>query len=216
MTDLTNLTAGRKADRIKIAAEFRRVAEQFGAAVEQSDRTPTIGYSSAGISLSFSLNGVGAQVSVSDLHERCGSDGGLISWYNTDYPARHFTGSFNSAVGEQGSARPHHKATSIGSWDVLAARLQAGFRHAVNWLAFRSGSNAPKNYNWVRCHSGGWLLYDTAPGTPGWPIGSTDRYGAIYRGHLHRPPRGDVTAGSMGAAKARLLAMAQETEDTET
>jgi hypothetical protein len=130
------MKASRKADRLAITASFRAVADKFSATVKQREETPNPGCCGAGIFMSFALNGVGAQVSIDDLHERHGSDGGLISWFNTNYPSRHFTSGFNVAVGEHGSARPHHKATSIGSWDMLAARLQAGLRHAANGTVF--------------------------------------------------------------------------------
>jgi hypothetical protein len=130
------MKASRKADRIAIAAAFREVADKFGATVEQREESPNPGYCGAGIFMSFTLNGVGAQVSIDDLHERHGMAGALISWYNTDYPVRDFAPGFNTAVGDNSHfSRPHHKATSIGSWDVLAARLQAGLRHAANGTA---------------------------------------------------------------------------------
>lgn len=70
-----------------------------------------------------------------------------------------------------------------------------------------------KNYNWSRFTSGGWWLHDTAPGTLRTPIGIASRFGVGYRGALPVAPYSEVTAGSMGAAKARLLAKARETED---
>ena len=127
------MNASRKADREAIAASFKAVADKFGAEVLRRDEGPNLGYHGASIYLHFNLHGVGAQVSIDDLH---GGEGGLISWFNTDYPARNFTSGFNAAVGDQGMARPHHKATSSGYWDLLAARLQAGLRHAANKTAF--------------------------------------------------------------------------------
>jgi len=147
--DLSSLKASRKADRQRIAAEFIRIAERFGATVTQRDEPPHPGYSGAQINLSFKLEGVGAQVSISDLHERHGSPGGLVSWYNEQEPGewqarrtagldgvKHFAPGFNTAVGEMNGSRHHHKATSCGSWDLLAARLQAGLRKAASRTAF--------------------------------------------------------------------------------
>lgn len=138
--------ASRKADREKIAAGFVAVAEKLGAAITRRDETPTPGYCGEGIYLSFSLNGVGAQIDISDLH---GGDYGLISWFN-DYSAQprpdngeywklvthRFERGFEVAVGSSSDARPHHKATSHGPWDILAARLQAGLRKARDGKAF--------------------------------------------------------------------------------
>ena len=142
--------ASTKAGRAAIVKQFLDVATKFGATVERRDESAHPGYSGAGTYLNFTLNGVGASVGVSDLHERHGQEGGLISWFNHQPPGEwskrfarlghgvhYFTPGFNAAVGEHGkSARPHHKATSCGSWDMLAARLQAGLRHAANGTAF--------------------------------------------------------------------------------
>jgi hypothetical protein len=76
------------------------------------------------------------------LHERHGFNGALISWHNTEYPVRCFSKGFNHAVGDSGLARPHHKATSSAQWDLLAARLQAGLRHAFNGTAFFEGNES--------------------------------------------------------------------------
>jgi hypothetical protein len=96
-----------------------------------------IGYSSAGIDLSFRLNGVGVMLSIDDLH---GPGGGLASWFNDcrEFGAkvRNFSPSFNAAVGDLHHSRPHHKATSYDTWETLAARVQAGLRHAANNTAF--------------------------------------------------------------------------------
>ena len=144
-----SMNARRKADRESIARMFVEVAEKFGAVVERRDEPRNPGFSGAGICLSFEMNGVGARVSIDDLH---GGDGGLISWYNERgyirpadgepgfgswrYPVRNFSSRFNVAVGDTVARRPHHKATSIGDWEVLAAYLQAGLRHAANGTAF--------------------------------------------------------------------------------
>lgn len=140
------LNARRKADREQIAAGFVAVAEKMGATIERRDEPAFRGWHGAEIRLGFTLNGVGASVCISDLH---GGEDGLISWFNDyscqprpangDYMALktyRFERSFETAVGSQGSARPHHKATSGGTWDLLAARLQAGLRKARDGLAF--------------------------------------------------------------------------------
>lgn len=134
-----------KGDREKIAAGFIAVAEKFGATITRRDESPTAGYCGPAIYLAFALNGVGAQVDISDLH---GGDYGLISWFN-DYSAQKAQGTsyltwkthdferaFETAVGSESHARPHHKATSSGTWDLLAARLQAGLRKARDGKAF--------------------------------------------------------------------------------
>lgn len=138
--------ARRAADREKIAAGFVAVAEKFGAAIERRNTTGTAGYCGAGIDMTFRLNGVGASVSIDNLH---GGDYALISWFN-DYSAQprpangeymrlktfNFDRGFVVAVGCEPCPRPHHKATSFGTWDLLAARLQAGLRKARDGLAF--------------------------------------------------------------------------------
>lgn len=135
MTASAKTAKGREA----IAASLLSVADKFGATVERRDRPALSGYNGAEIILTIRLNGVGALIGVSDLHERHGFNGALISWHN-DYQhhsgAWHFTKGFNCAVGEFGSARPHHKATTMAAWDILAARLQAGLRHAAQGTAF--------------------------------------------------------------------------------
>lgn len=125
--------------RAAIVATLLAVADKFGASVEQRAERKIPGYGAETL-LSVSLNGVGALIGVSDMHERHGFNGALISWHNTEYPCRYFSKSFNCAVGDSGSARPHHKATSSAEWDVLAARLQAGLRHAANGTAFLEGN----------------------------------------------------------------------------
>ena len=132
----STLTMRRKADRESVARQFLDVAAKFGATVERRDEDASPGYSGAVISLSFTLNGVGAQVTISDLHERHGWPGGLISWFNTEFPARLFASGFCAAIGDN-KGYPHHKATSSDRWDILAARMQAGLRHAAKGTAFQ-------------------------------------------------------------------------------
>jgi hypothetical protein len=129
-------TARNAKGRAAIVASLLAVADKFGATVERRDDSAHAGYSGPETVLNIRLNGVGALIGVSDLHERHGFNGALISWHNTEYPPRNFTSGFNCAVGDSGSARPHHKATSSAEWDLLAARLQAGLRHAFNGTAF--------------------------------------------------------------------------------
>jgi hypothetical protein len=130
------MNASRKKDRESIAAMFQAAADKFGASVERNESPRNPGYSGASIDLTITLNGVGVQVSIDDLH---GPGEGMASWYN-DYtqraPCRNFSPSFNVAVGDLSHARPHHKATSYDAWDVLAAKVQAGLRHAANNTAF--------------------------------------------------------------------------------
>ncbi len=142
------MNAGRKKDREAIAAMFQSVADKFGAKVERRDTPRNPGYSGASIDLTMALNGVGALMSIDDLH---GTGEGMASWYNARAysppepgypfgkasPCRNFSPSFNVAVGENMHAfRPHHKATSYDTWEMLAARVQAGLRHAANNTAF--------------------------------------------------------------------------------
>lgn len=140
--NLTGLNASRKADRKRIAAEFTRIAQNFDAEVTTTDEPANPGYSGQSIHLTARLNGVGVTCSIDNLH---GGEEDLLAWFN-DYrqglAVRYFSPRFNTAVGEQGHGRPHHKATSGGSWDLLAARLQAGLRHAANGTAFVSEETA--------------------------------------------------------------------------
>lgn len=137
---LDSLNASRKADRIRLANLLQRLGEYYGATVERRDKEANPGWRGQSIDLTFSLNGVGAMVSISNLH---GGDHAIISWYN-DYSGdvgrkcRDFTSTFNGAVGDLGHGRPHHKATTCpNSWSALAARLSAGLSTAVNGQAFR-------------------------------------------------------------------------------
>jgi hypothetical protein len=141
------MNASRKKDRESIAAMFQAAADKFGASVERRESPRNPGYSGASIDLTITLNGVGVQVSIDDLH---GPGEGMASWYNARKysppepgypygkasPCRNFSPSFNVAVGDLSHARPHHKATSYDAWDVLAAKVQAGLRHAANNTAF--------------------------------------------------------------------------------
>ena len=135
--NLTGLNASRKADRKRIAAEFTRIAQNFDAEVTTTDEPAHKGYSGQGTHFSARLNGVGVSCSIDNLH---GGEEDLLSWFN-DYrqglAVRDFSPRFNTAVGEH-KTHPHHKASSVATWPVLAAYLQAGLRHAANGTAFVS------------------------------------------------------------------------------
>jgi hypothetical protein len=130
------MNASRKKDREQIARNFIAIGKRCGATVERRDFPRTAGYSGAGIDLAFKLNGVGAQLSISDLH---GCERGLISWFN-DYlergATRYFTPAFNAAVDCLVQPRPHHKATSYGFWTRLEILLLGGLSHAAAGTAF--------------------------------------------------------------------------------
>jgi len=134
------LNASRKADRIRLANLLIGLGEYYGATIERRDQPANPGWRGQSIELMFKLNGVGATVTISNLH---GGDHAIISWYN-DYSGdigrkcHDFTGLFNIAVGDRGSMRPHHKATSCPpDWFGLATSLSAGLSTARNGQAFR-------------------------------------------------------------------------------
>ena len=129
------MNAARKKDREAIAAIMIATATDLGATVERRDSERNPGYRGQSITLDFALNGVGAMLSIDDLH---GGDEALISWYNAHYDGayrvRNFTGAFTAGVGDF-NPRPHHKATSHGSWQWLQACLDAGFKLARDNMA---------------------------------------------------------------------------------
>lgn len=128
------LKASRKLDRELLASALLALAERQGAEVERRDTPRNPGYSGAGIDLKFELGGVGARVSIDDLH---GGDHALISWFNTQYPARNFTTRFCVCVGDHGQFKPHHKATSCpADWFSLAMFLDGGLMLAAREQAF--------------------------------------------------------------------------------
>lgn len=131
MTDLNQYNARRKADREAIAAELTAIGERHGAVVTRRDMPRHVGWCGAGIDLGFSLNGVGAGISIDDLH---GGDHSLISWHYRGLEIGDavpvLTPAFNSAVGNYAS-RPHHKATTSGTWQRLAEALDAGLALAA-------------------------------------------------------------------------------------
>ena len=131
---LDPLTASRKADRDKLAVVFRDIATGNGATVEQRHEDATRGYCGQGIMLRIECNGVGAMLSINDLH---GGDFALIHWHNTKFPSRNFSPAFNRAVGDHGQFRPHHKATSHPrTWSALAIALNAGLELVFRGEAF--------------------------------------------------------------------------------
>lgn len=133
--------ASRKADREFIARALIGLMGRHGAQVERRDDGPNPGYHGASIALRFSLNGVGAMLDIDNLH---GGDWALISWHNTEYPARNFTSRFCVNVGDLAyrvipdrPPRPHHKATSHPrDWYSLAMMLDAGLCLAAGGEAF--------------------------------------------------------------------------------
>jgi hypothetical protein len=132
------LDASRKKDRELLASVFSQIGEVRGAKIERQDTSASAGYCGQGIDLSFSLNGVGAMLGIDNLH---GGEWVLISWHNTEYPARNFTSRFCGCVGDRlgatGVSRPHHKATtSPGDWYSLAMFLDAGLMLAARSEAF--------------------------------------------------------------------------------
>jgi hypothetical protein len=132
--ELNGKHAGRKVDREFIARALVALAEVRGAEVERHDTTPTAGFCGAGIDLRFKLDGVGATVSIDNLH---GGRYSIVSWYNTKHPARNFTTRFCGMVGDVVKSRPHHKATSCpADWYSLAMMLDAGLCLAARGEAF--------------------------------------------------------------------------------
>jgi len=131
---LNQCNASRKGDREVLAGVLVRIAEKQGAEVERRDTPRNPGYSGAGIDLKFELGGVGAILSIDDLH---GGDHALISWFNTQYPSRNFTTRFCVCVGDRGQFKPHHKATSCpADWFSLAMFLEGGLMLAARGEAF--------------------------------------------------------------------------------
>lgn len=134
---INRLRASRKDDRETLAMAFVAIANSYGAKVERRDKGRNPGFCGASIDLTMTCNGVGALVSINDLH---GGDHALISWYidtrETGRNVRTFTPRFNAAVREY-SGRRHHKATTCGAdWYSLAMCLDAGLMLAARGEAF--------------------------------------------------------------------------------
>ena len=137
---LRTASARTKAGRKAITAALIAIGERHGATLTTREEDANPGWRGAGTTLTFMLAGVGALVSVSDLHERSGMRGAVLSWYK-DYSdpqtrGRDFAPAFNCAVGELGKYRPHHKATSVGEWHDIARALDRGLELAASGKAF--------------------------------------------------------------------------------
>jgi hypothetical protein len=147
----SRMNASRKKDREAIAELMIATATDLGATVERRDEPRHAGFCGQSITLKFTLNGVGASMSINDLH---GGETGLIHWYNArEYsppeegfpfgrspPVRDFSGEFNRGVGSF-HPRPHHKATSSGGWQWLQLCLDTGLRLARDGGAFNEERN---------------------------------------------------------------------------
>lgn len=138
---ISALNANRKPDREQLAMALTTLASARGALVIRRDTPATRGFGGAGIDLSITLNGVGALISIDNLH---GGRYNLISWYN-DYsagrrPCRGFSARFATCVGDtppMGGGRTHHKATSCGGdWYSVAMFLDGGLMLAARGTAF--------------------------------------------------------------------------------
>lgn len=130
------LDAGHRFDRRRIADYLLHIGAMRGALVEQRDEPAVKGFGGASIRLNFSSNGVGAMLGLDNLH---GGKYALISWYNTQYPARLFTTRFCVCAGALPVGRPHHKATTHPSdWYSLAIFLDGGLLLAARGEAFTS------------------------------------------------------------------------------
>lgn len=131
---LNSLKASRKADREMIAKALIKIADKHGAKVTRRDSPAHRGWCGQSIDLSFRLNGVGASVSIDDLH---GGKYALIAWYNHGQRVRYLNARFNRCVGDTGQWRPHHKATSCpADWYSLAMFLDGGLTLAARNEAF--------------------------------------------------------------------------------
>lgn len=142
--NLIDCNARRKADRSAIFDAYFRIGQKHGATIScrQKERNP--GFCGAGIHMEFARNGVGAMVTIYDLH---GGEGGLVSWFN-DYsggrtPCRDFSNAMFAAAGDYKSGKiGRHKATSCGTWAELAERLDRGLALAAAGEAFEPSEPA--------------------------------------------------------------------------
>lgn len=138
---INGLNAGRKVDREQLALALDAIATVHGAKIERRDDRPNPGYRGCSIYLRITLNGVGASVSLDNLH---GGSLALIHWYN-DYgdggrECRDLTSRFASAV-RASSGRSPHKATSCcDDWHALATALDRGLCLAARGEAFETPS----------------------------------------------------------------------------
>lgn len=132
---LKGKNASRKAEREAIAQCLCTIAERHGAEIRRTEADATAGYCGAGIDLEFTLRGVGAMISIDDLH---GGETALLSWYNAEHGGLPFSVQFNRAVGESLIGRSHHKASSLGGdWYSLAMFLDGGLLLAKQGRAFK-------------------------------------------------------------------------------
>lgn len=127
-----NWNAARKRDRQLISGYFLQAAHDYGATVEAKEEPRNPGFRGGSIRLRFELNGVGASMSIDDLH---GGKDGLISFYNADFPSADFSPAFHGAVRNfPGIAK--HKATAVGEWGILLDRFRAALAIAKEGAAF--------------------------------------------------------------------------------
>lgn len=132
---LNAMNASRKADREHIARDLVTLADAYGATIRRRDE-PKWRSTSAGIHLSFELDGVGAIVTINNLF---GGVDALIHWHNTKRPVRNFTARFCGMVGARNTYGPHHKATSMpNGWYALAMCLDGGLMLARDGDAFEA------------------------------------------------------------------------------
>jgi hypothetical protein len=128
--------ASRKADREVVAAALIAIAEAHGAKVERKESGGCLGFCGNGIDLRFSLNGVGAMISIDNLH---GGRFAIISWFG-DGPVRgrNFSKRFSQCVGDYVVGQhPHHKASSVpADWYSAAMFIDAGLMLAARGEAF--------------------------------------------------------------------------------
>lgn len=133
---INGLDAGRKAEREVLALVLTTIASAHRATIERRIEPRHPGYHSGSIGLRIALNGVGANVDISNIH---GGKYALIHWYN-DYSdgrnTRDFSGRFRAETAAYGGGSSH-KATSGGNdWNALAMSLDAGLRLAARGEAF--------------------------------------------------------------------------------
>lgn len=115
---------GQAESRLAIARGLRFVAGIHGANVLQQPTEAVGGVVGEGVSMSFSLNGVGAFCSIDSLFAGKTS---VLSWHYTGWPLRNFTTAFCEAIGSPQQFGPYHKATSAPlDWYSLAKLLDAG------------------------------------------------------------------------------------------
>lgn len=123
-----------KKGRESVYALFVPLFEKHGVVWERTDEPPSPGYSGASIHIDAHLSGVGFMVDIDSMFAK-GTEG-MVSWFNKIYPVRNFSHAFNVAVGETQIMRPHHKATTFGSWSKVIERVDRGLALAKSDSAF--------------------------------------------------------------------------------